>query len=65
MRFGKIGLILTPFLVSAGEYAGDMIIEVVNTRHKGINTSSSPVKLVIFYTGAKDIPNVLIKTTPK
>ena len=43
--------------------AGDVIIEVVNTRHNGVNMGSSPVKLIVFYTGAKDMPNVF-KTAP-
>ncbi len=44
--------------------AGDVIIEVVNTRHNGINMGSVPVKLIVFYTGAKDIPNVLKTAAP-
>jgi quercetin dioxygenase-like cupin family protein len=44
--------------------AGDVIIEVVNTRHNGINEGATPVKLVVFYTGAKDIPNVLKTAAP-
>ncbi|MGV8057204.1 MAG: cupin domain-containing protein [Smithellaceae bacterium] len=44
--------------------AGDVIIEVVNTRHNGINNGKTPVKLIVFYTGAKDIPNVLKTDAP-
>lgn len=44
--------------------AGDVIIEVVNTRHNGVNTGKTPVKLIVFYTGAKDMPNVLKTTAP-
>jgi quercetin dioxygenase-like cupin family protein len=38
--------------------AGDAIIEAVNTRHCGKNTGAVPVKLVVFYTGAENLPNV-------
>lgn len=44
--------------------AGDVIIEVVNTRHNGINEGKTPVKLIVFYTGAKDVPNVLKTAAP-
>lgn len=44
--------------------AGDVIIEVVNTRHNGVNNGQEPVKLIVFYTGAKDIPNVLKTAAP-
>jgi quercetin dioxygenase-like cupin family protein len=44
--------------------AGDVIIEVMNTRHNGVNQGSTPVKLIVFYTGAKDIPNVLKTAAP-
>ena len=43
---------------------GDVIIEVVNTRHNGINNDKIPVKLVVFYTGGKDIPNVIKTDKP-
>ena len=41
--------------------AGDVIIEVVNTRHNGINKGDVPVKLIVFYTGEKDKP-IIVKT---
>ena len=41
--------------------AGDVIIEVVNVRHNGINEGKDPVKLIVFYTGAKNIP-IVVKT---
>jgi quercetin dioxygenase-like cupin family protein len=44
--------------------AGDAIIEVVNTRHCGTNTGSIPVKLVVFYTGAENLPNVTRTAAP-
>lgn len=38
---------------------GDAIIEVVNALHNGINKGKIPVRLLVFYTGGKDIPNVI------
>jgi quercetin dioxygenase-like cupin family protein len=43
---------------------GDVIIEVVNARHNGINYSKDPVKLIVFYTGAQNIPNVVKTAAP-
>ena len=37
---------------------GDAIIEVVNTWHNGRNIGCEPVRLAVFYTGGKDVPNV-------
>lgn len=42
----------------------DVIIEVINTPHNGVNNGDVPVKLIVFYTGAKDIPNVLKAAAP-
>lgn len=44
--------------------AGDAIIEVVNTRHCGKNTGNVPVKLVVFYTGAENLLNVIRTAAP-
>ena len=33
--------------------AGDVLAEVVDTKHRGRNLGSTPVKLVVFYTGLK------------
>lgn len=49
---------------SLGFKAGDVIIEVMNTRHNGINKGKVPVNLIVFYTGAKDMPNVFKSTAP-
>lgn len=47
------------------EYSeGDAIIEVVNVRHNGFNAGKIPVKLVVFYTGGKEIPNVMKTDKP-
>lgn len=43
---------------------GDAIVEVVNTPHNGINHGKHPVKLVVFYLGGKDIPNVMKEQAP-
>ncbi len=43
--------------------AGDAIVEVVNTRHNGRNSGSTPVRLAVFYTGAEKTPNV-VRTPP-
>lgn len=44
--------------------AGDVIIEVVNVAHNGFNIGSEPVKLIVFYTGAKDTPLVFKTSAP-
>ena len=36
--------------------AGDALSEVVNRSHNGRNVGSAPAKLVVFYTGAADMP---------
>ena len=38
---------------------GDAILEVINTLHNGYNYGSAPVSLVVFYTGAVGVPNVI------
>ena len=43
---------------------GEAIIEVVNKRHNGINKGLVPVKLVVFYVGGKEIPNVIKSNNP-
>jgi quercetin dioxygenase-like cupin family protein len=43
---------------------GEAVIEVVNVRHNGINNGRIPVKLVVFYVGGKDIPNVMKADKP-
>lgn len=39
--------------------SGDAIIEVVGTLHNGINKGKEAVRLMVFYTGIKDQPNVV------
>ena len=38
---------------------GDPILEVINTLHNGYNSGRVPAKLVVFYTGAVGVPNVI------
>lgn len=38
---------------------GDPIIEVTNLQHNGVNTGSGETRLVVFYTGAAGVPNVI------
>lgn len=38
---------------------GDAILEVMNTLHNGYNSGTEPAALVVFYTGAVGLPNVV------
>lgn len=38
---------------------GDAIFEVSNTLHNGYNSGTLPTTLVVFYTGAVGVPNVI------
>ena len=38
---------------------GDAILEVMNTLHNGYNSGSETATLVVFYTGAAGVPNVV------
>ncbi len=38
---------------------GEAILEVINTLHNGYNPGSVPTTLVVFYTGAVGVPNVV------
>jgi quercetin dioxygenase-like cupin family protein len=38
---------------------GDAILEVINTLHNGYNSGSVAASLVVFYTGATGVPNVI------
>ncbi len=37
---------------------GQVVMEVFNYPHNGINKGDKPVQLIVFYTGAEDIPLV-------
>ncbi len=41
--------------------AGDSIVEVVNTWHYGINESSDPAEIIVFYAGIKGEPITIKK----
>jgi quercetin dioxygenase-like cupin family protein len=43
---------------------GDVIIEMVDKWHHGINQGSAPVELVVFYATTKDLPLAIKKTNP-
>jgi len=43
---------------------GDAIIEVVGLKHNGSNRGAVPVKLVVFYLGAANVPNVIKSEKP-
>lgn len=43
--------------------AGESLAEVVNTEHNGRNVGKVPVKLLVFYAGAKGVP-LTIKSEP-
>ncbi|MDY0136905.1 MAG: cupin domain-containing protein [Thiomicrospira sp.] len=36
--------------------AGEAMVEVANILHNGRNVGSEPVKIIVFYAGAKDVP---------
>ena len=40
--------------------AGDAIVEVVNIPHKGKNLGTTPVTLIVFYTGETGTPNTVM-----
>jgi quercetin dioxygenase-like cupin family protein len=44
---------------------GDAIFEVMNTFHNGTNLGKEPVRLVVFYTGAEGVPNVIRQEQPE
>jgi len=43
---------------------GEPIIEVMNMLHHGTNTGKKTASLVVFYTGLKDVPNVIRADAP-
>lgn len=43
---------------------GEAIIEVVKFKHNGVNNGKIPVKLVVFYLGAKGVPDVMKTDKP-
>ena len=43
---------------------GDVVIEMVEKWHHGINQGPTPVELVVFYATTKDLPLAIKKSTP-
>ena len=53
---------LTVELKNGGHYRfvkGDPVLEVVNQPHNGRNTGTTDARLLVFYTGATDLKNVI------
>jgi len=44
---------------------GDAIIEMLDTSHNGYNRGKETASLVVFYTGAVGVPNVIKEKTPE
>jgi len=44
--------------------AGDALAEVVNVRHNGRNVGDGPVRIVVFYAGAVDVPLTISHSAP-
>ncbi len=40
---------------------GDVIVELVNKVHYGINETNKPVEIVVFYAGTEDLPITVIE----
>lgn len=43
---------------------GEVIIEVMNIMHNGYNSGQEMTSLLVFYTGAEGVPNVIRKDAP-
>lgn len=41
--------------------AGDVIVELVNKVHYGINKGNKPAEIVVFYSGTEDLPITVIE----
>lgn len=44
---------------------GDVVIEMVEKWHHGINQASVPVELIVFYATSKDVPLAIMKSPPQ
>ncbi|MEW4922552.1 cupin domain-containing protein [Algibacter sp. 2305UL17-15] len=40
---------------------GDVIVELVNKMHYGINQGNKPVEIVVFYAGTEDLPITVVE----
>ncbi len=41
--------------------AGDVIVELVNKIHYGVNEGNKPVEIVVFYAGTEDLPITVLE----
>ncbi|NMH86629.1 cupin domain-containing protein [Flavivirga algicola] len=41
--------------------AGDVIVELVNKVHYGINKGNKPAEIVVFYSGTEDLPITVVE----
>ena len=44
---------------------GDVVIELINKKHFGINSGNSILKFVVFYAGSKELQNTVIVNDKK
>ena len=40
---------------------GDVVIEMINKKHSGINSGDTITKFVVFYMGTKNLKNTIIE----
>ncbi len=40
---------------------GDVVIEMINKKHSGVNPGDSVTKFIVFYMGTEDLKNTIIK----
>ena len=40
---------------------GDVVIEMINKKHSGVNTGESITKFIVFYMGTEDLKNTIIE----
>lgn len=43
---------------------GDVIVELVNKIHHGVNNGDVPVELVVFYAGTTELTNTILENPP-
>ena len=41
--------------------AGDVIVELVNKIHHGVNEGNKPAEIVVFYSGTEDLPITVVE----
>jgi quercetin dioxygenase-like cupin family protein len=58
---------MTVEIKDGGKYTfkkGEVILEAMNIMHNGYNSGKELTSLLVFYTGAEGVPNVIRKDTP-